>query len=72
MVSAIRRGDVEAVNDLGPSSLGLLKENKDGWVPLHHAAYHGQTECLKALLRGNGIQIINDDLTEDGFDYSSV
>ncbi|XP_037550482.1 ankyrin repeat and SOCS box protein 2-like [Nematolebias whitei] len=51
VVSAIRRGDVEAVHDLGPSSLSLLKENKDGWVPLHHAAYHGQTECLKALLR---------------------
>uniref|UniRef100_A0A3Q3A549 Ankyrin repeat and SOCS box containing 2b n=1 Tax=Kryptolebias marmoratus TaxID=37003 RepID=A0A3Q3A549_KRYMA len=37
----------------GGGTEDLLKENKDGWLPLHHAAYFGQTECLKALLRGN-------------------
>lgn len=53
MVFAVRRGDVEAVNDLATSSShSLLKENKDGWIPLHDAAYCGQTECLKTLLRG--------------------
>ncbi|XP_024861835.1 ankyrin repeat and SOCS box protein 2-like [Kryptolebias marmoratus] len=52
VVFAIRKGDLEAVNDLAASSShSLLKENKDGWLPLHHAAYFGQTECLKALLR---------------------
>ncbi|XP_023141650.2 ankyrin repeat and SOCS box protein 2-like isoform X1 [Amphiprion ocellaris] len=54
MVFAIRRGDVEAVNDLVTSSShSLLKENKDGWIPLHDAAYCGQTECLKTLLKAH-------------------
>ncbi|XP_028251297.1 ankyrin repeat and SOCS box protein 2-like isoform X2 [Parambassis ranga] len=54
LVFAIRRGDVEAVNDLAASSShSLLKENKDGWIPLHDAANCGQTECLKALLRAH-------------------
>ncbi|XP_071354401.1 ankyrin repeat and SOCS box protein 2-like isoform X1 [Trachinotus anak] len=52
VVFAIRRGDVEAVNDLATSAPhSLLKENKDGWIPLHDAAYCGQAECLKTLLR---------------------
>ena len=53
VVFAIRRGDVKAVNDLATSApLSLLKENEDGWIPLHDAAFCGQTECLKILLRG--------------------
>ncbi|XP_054470061.1 ankyrin repeat and SOCS box protein 2-like [Anoplopoma fimbria] len=52
VVFAIRRGDVKAVNDLATSApLSLLKENKDGWIPLHDAAFCGQTECLKIILR---------------------
>ncbi|XP_042356943.1 ankyrin repeat and SOCS box protein 2-like [Plectropomus leopardus] len=54
VVFAIRRGDVKAVNDLATSApLSLLKENKDGWIPLHDAAFCGQTECLKILLRAH-------------------
>ncbi|XP_070776502.1 ankyrin repeat and SOCS box protein 2b [Enoplosus armatus] len=54
VVFAIRRGDVEAVNDLATSAPhSLLKENKDGWISLHDAAYCGQTECLKTLLRAH-------------------
>ncbi|XP_068436263.1 ankyrin repeat and SOCS box protein 2-like isoform X1 [Clinocottus analis] len=54
VVFAIRRGDVEAVNDLATSApLSLLKENKDGWIPLHDAAICGQTECLKTILRAH-------------------
>ncbi|XP_012710194.2 ankyrin repeat and SOCS box protein 2 isoform X1 [Fundulus heteroclitus] len=54
VVSAIRSGDVEALNDLAASSShSLLKENKDGWLPLHHAAYFGQTDCLKTLLKAH-------------------
>ncbi|XP_049917800.1 ankyrin repeat and SOCS box protein 2-like [Epinephelus moara] len=54
VVFAIRRGDVEAVNDAATSApLSLLKENKDGWIPLHDAAFCGQTECLKILLRAH-------------------
>lgn len=52
VVSAIRRGDVEAINDLAASTPhNMVKENKDGWIPLHHAAFCGETECLKALLK---------------------
>ncbi|XP_067471026.1 ankyrin repeat and SOCS box protein 2-like isoform X2 [Thunnus thynnus] len=54
VVFAIRRGDVEAVNDLATSTPhSLMKENKDGWIPLHDAAFCGQTECLKTLLRAH-------------------
>nr|XP_020446458.1 ankyrin repeat and SOCS box protein 2-like isoform X2 [Monopterus albus]XP_020446459.1 ankyrin repeat and SOCS box protein 2-like isoform X2 [Monopterus albus]XP_020446461.1 ankyrin repeat and SOCS box protein 2-like isoform X2 [Monopterus albus] len=54
VVSAIRKGDVDAVHDLVTSAPhSLLKENKDGWIPLHDAAYCGQTECLKILLRAH-------------------
>ncbi|KAM9842506.1 ankyrin repeat and SOCS box protein 2-like [Aulostomus maculatus] len=54
VVSAIRRGDVEAVNALAASSSpSLMKENKDGWIPLHDAAFYGQSECLKTLLRAH-------------------
>lgn len=53
MVFAIRRGDVKAVNDLATSTAHrLLKENKDGWIPLHDAAFCGQRECIKTLLKG--------------------
>uniref|UniRef100_A0A3B5R2P3 Ankyrin repeat and SOCS box containing 2b n=1 Tax=Xiphophorus maculatus TaxID=8083 RepID=A0A3B5R2P3_XIPMA len=48
------RGDVETLKDLAASSShSLLKENKDGWLPLHNAAYSGQTACLKTLLKGS-------------------
>ncbi|KAG8013388.1 Ankyrin repeat and SOCS box protein 2 [Nibea albiflora] len=53
VVFAIRRGDLKALNDLATSAAHhLQKEDKDGWIPLHHAAFCGQTECLKILLRG--------------------
>ncbi|XP_026209473.1 ankyrin repeat and SOCS box protein 2-like isoform X2 [Anabas testudineus] len=54
VVLAISRGDVDVVIDLTTSApQSLLKENKDGWIPLHYAAYCGQTECLKALLKAH-------------------
>ncbi|XP_056283247.1 ankyrin repeat and SOCS box protein 2-like isoform X1 [Pseudoliparis swirei] len=54
VVFAIRRGDVKAINDLATSApLSLLKENNDGWIPLHDAAICGQTECLKIILRAH-------------------
>lgn len=42
-----------AVNDLAASAVHrLLRENKDGWIPLHDAAFCGEMECLKTLLKG--------------------
>ncbi|XP_034050722.1 ankyrin repeat and SOCS box protein 2-like isoform X2 [Thalassophryne amazonica] len=54
VVFAISRGDLEAVINLTASAPhSLQKENKDGWIPLHHAAFCGQTECVKALLKAH-------------------
>ncbi|KAM4723293.1 LOW QUALITY PROTEIN: ankyrin repeat and SOCS box protein 2-like [Anableps anableps] len=54
VVFAVRSGDVQTLNDLAASSSNsLLKENKDGWLPLHDAAYSGQTDCLKTLLKAH-------------------
>uniref|UniRef100_A0A1A8HS97 Ankyrin repeat and SOCS box-containing 2b n=2 Tax=Nothobranchius kuhntae TaxID=321403 RepID=A0A1A8HS97_NOTKU len=54
VIFAIRRGDAEAVSRFAATSGDiLLRENKDGWLPLHDAAHYGQTECLKVLLRAH-------------------
>lgn len=53
LVCAIKRGDVETVKNLTASSHWALKENKDGWIPLHDAACLGQPECLKTLLKAH-------------------
>jgi len=39
----------------------MLKEvivtDKNGWTPLHHAAFHGRISCLQQLLRwGSSIE----------------
>ncbi|KAF6732870.1 Ankyrin repeat and SOCS box protein 2 [Oryzias melastigma] len=54
VIWAIRRGDVKELQDLATSSpVSLLKENKDGWIPVHDAAFCGQTECLKIILKAH-------------------
>lgn len=51
-VFAIQRGDAQAVKELSVTApLSLMKENKEGLIPLHEAAYCGQAECVKALLK---------------------
>lgn len=58
MLLAIRRGDVMVVNEAAASAAHrLLKENKDGWIPLHDAAFCGQLECMKILLKGMTIVV---------------
>ncbi|XP_061898206.1 ankyrin repeat and SOCS box protein 2-like isoform X1 [Entelurus aequoreus] len=52
VVLIIGEGDVEAVNELAATSPhSLMRENPEGWIPLHHAAYRGQAECLRTLLK---------------------
>ncbi|KAK6304464.1 hypothetical protein J4Q44_G00250500 [Coregonus suidteri] len=52
IVFAIQRGDAQAVKELSVAApLSLMKENKEGWIPLHEAAHCGQAECIKALLK---------------------
>ncbi|MED6278041.1 hypothetical protein CHARACLAT_019645 [Characodon lateralis] len=60
VVFAIRSGNVETLNDLAASSShSLLKENNNGWLPLHEAAYSGQIDCLRTLLKGKDILHLN-------------
>uniref|UniRef100_A0A3Q2Z7F6 Ankyrin repeat and SOCS box containing 2b n=1 Tax=Hippocampus comes TaxID=109280 RepID=A0A3Q2Z7F6_HIPCM len=42
-VTSRQRGDGGVIN---------VTENKDGWIPLHHAAFNGQHDCLRTLLKG--------------------
>ncbi|XP_061651573.1 ankyrin repeat and SOCS box protein 2-like isoform X3 [Phyllopteryx taeniolatus] len=54
VVLAIRGGDAEAVKKQAASSPhSLMRENKEGWIPLHHAAFSGQHECLRTLLNAH-------------------
>ncbi|XP_077476855.1 ankyrin repeat and SOCS box protein 2b [Stigmatopora argus] len=54
VVLAIQGGDVEAVKKHAASSpQNLLRENQNSWIPLHHAAFGGQPECLKTLLKAH-------------------
>ncbi|XP_065111889.2 ankyrin repeat and SOCS box protein 2 isoform X2 [Paramisgurnus dabryanus] len=49
---AIVEGDVGTVRLLVKTSgCNLLTPNKHGWIPLHDAAYYGQRECIKILLK---------------------
>ncbi|XP_077075562.1 ankyrin repeat and SOCS box protein 2 isoform X6 [Siphateles boraxobius] len=52
IVKAILDDDVETVRLLVKQpDCNLLSPNKDGWIPLHEAAYYGQDQCIKILLR---------------------
>jgi len=53
IVKAILDNDVETVRLLVKQpSCNLLAPNKDGWIPLHEAAYYGKDQCIQILLRG--------------------
>ncbi|KAF3701225.1 Ankyrin repeat and SOCS box protein 2 [Channa argus] len=63
---AIRRGDVDAINDLATSAPQcLLLGNQNEYTPLHEAAFRGQKECLKALLRVHPGSVDKRTLEED-------
>uniref|UniRef100_A0A8C1JWC8 Ankyrin repeat and SOCS box containing 2a, tandem duplicate 1 n=1 Tax=Cyprinus carpio TaxID=7962 RepID=A0A8C1JWC8_CYPCA len=52
IAKAILEGDVGSVRLLVKQPwCNLLKPNKDGWMPLHEAAYYGQDQCIKILLK---------------------
>uniref|UniRef100_H3DJ11 Ankyrin repeat and SOCS box containing 2b n=1 Tax=Tetraodon nigroviridis TaxID=99883 RepID=H3DJ11_TETNG len=54
LVFAIRQGDLKAFNDVATSAAHcLLREDQDGWMPLHDAAFCGQTECAKTILKAH-------------------
>ncbi|KAM4664168.1 ankyrin repeat and SOCS box protein 2 [Discoglossus pictus] len=47
----IMNRDEESLNNLLKAGTRLCEPNKDGWLPLHEAAYYGSLGCLKILLR---------------------
>lgn len=52
MLKAIKEDDEEALTAMIKAGKNLSEPNKEGWLPLHEAAYYGQLNCLKALHRG--------------------
>ncbi|XP_022519172.2 ankyrin repeat and SOCS box protein 2 isoform X1 [Astyanax mexicanus] len=52
IVKAIRNGDVGQLRQIiKKPGCNILIPNQYGWIPLHEAAYYGQDQCVKALLR---------------------
>lgn len=52
LVKAIWEGDVGTVRLMvKKSECNLLTANRFGWIPLHEAAFYGQDQCIKILLR---------------------
>ncbi|CAK7316060.1 Ankyrin repeat and SOCS box protein 2 [Vulpes lagopus] len=49
VLKAIKEGDEEALKAMIKSGKNLAEPNKEGWLPLHEAAYYGQLSCLKTL-----------------------
>lgn len=52
VLKVIKEDDEEALKAMIKAGKNLTEPNKDGWLPLHEAAYYGQLSCLKALQRG--------------------
>ncbi|XP_037393608.1 ankyrin repeat and SOCS box protein 2-like isoform X4 [Pygocentrus nattereri] len=52
IVKTIRDGDVGTLRQIiKKPDCNVLIPNQYGWIPLHEAAYYGQDQCLKVLLR---------------------
>lgn len=56
VLKAIKEGDEEALKAMIQDGKNLAEPNKEGWLPLHEAAYYGKLGCLKVLQRGEGQQ----------------
>uniref|UniRef100_A0ABK0LPG4 Ankyrin repeat and SOCS box-containing 2 n=1 Tax=Rattus norvegicus TaxID=10116 RepID=A0ABK0LPG4_RAT len=51
VLKAIKEGDEEALKAMIQDGKNLAEPNKEGWLPLHEAAYYGKLGCLKVLQR---------------------
>ncbi|XP_006165484.1 ankyrin repeat and SOCS box protein 2 [Tupaia chinensis] len=49
VLKAIKEGDEEALKAMIKEGKNLAEPNKEGWLPLHEAAYYGQLGCLRVL-----------------------
>lgn len=52
VASAIMLGDVDTLTKIMKSGKNMAEADKDGWLPLHEAAYYGKLDILRMLLRG--------------------
>ena len=55
MLKAIKEGDEAALKAMIKAGKNLAEPNKEGWLPLHEAAYYGQLSCLKVLHQGEAV-----------------
>ena len=44
-------GDANALEKLLKDGMAQDEVDDQGWIALHHAAYHGQAECIELLLQ---------------------
>uniref|UniRef100_W5N5Y6 Ankyrin repeat and SOCS box containing 2a, tandem duplicate 1 n=1 Tax=Lepisosteus oculatus TaxID=7918 RepID=W5N5Y6_LEPOC len=51
VITAIKNGSADTLKSMIKSGKNLAGPNKDGWMPLHDAAFYGQLECIKVLLK---------------------
>nr|XP_020480337.1 ankyrin repeat and SOCS box protein 2-like isoform X2 [Monopterus albus] len=50
----IMNGDAEALMDLvNRRCSSLMEPNDEGWIALHEAAYYGQLQCVRILIRAH-------------------
>ncbi|MBQ8480609.1 MAG: ankyrin repeat domain-containing protein [Akkermansia sp.] len=57
IISAAEKGDNEQLSLLITAGADVNKADKDGWTPLHWAAWNGNSECVKRLLATPGIDV---------------
>ncbi|KAG5846905.1 hypothetical protein ANANG_G00119930 [Anguilla anguilla] len=53
VAEAIQNGAVDRLIRLSWMGKSLTKPNKQGWAPLHEAAFYGQEKCLKVILKAH-------------------
>ncbi|KAI1897938.1 hypothetical protein AGOR_G00088440 [Albula goreensis] len=53
IVEAIQKGAVETLIKMLWRGKSLANLNKQGWTPLHEAAFYGQEKCLQVILKAH-------------------
>ncbi|XP_041430803.1 ankyrin repeat and SOCS box protein 2 isoform X2 [Xenopus laevis] len=69
---AIIKGDVDSLNEMMKSGEKLCEPNKEGWLPLHEAAYYGSLACVTLLLKAYPSTIDQRTLQEETALYLST
>ncbi|KAG7461223.1 hypothetical protein MATL_G00207810 [Megalops atlanticus] len=51
VIEAVQKGAVESLTKMAQMGKSLAQLNKQGWSPLHEAAFCGQEKCLELILK---------------------